>query len=188
MPENAKAPPHGEAFAERMLCLNEQRREHKRDRGQQLDQDVQARAGRVFERIAQGIADDRGLVSIGTLAAVLPALDELLGVIPGAAAVIEESRHQDSSDSANQQESRYRLRTNTEHTEDETDGDGHGDCENTGNDHLLERADSDDIDAAAVIRFHCTLENAGIFSELPAHFVDNIVSGFTDGANRERRE
>src|SRR5256885_16109080 len=93
--ENAKAPPHGEAFAERMLCLNEQRREHKRDRGQQLDQDVQARAGRVFERITQGIADDRGLVSIGTLAAVLPALDELLGVIPSAAAVIEESRHQE---------------------------------------------------------------------------------------------
>src|SRR4029077_5735705 len=108
-----------EAFAVGESQSNEQRRQDQRDRGQQLDQDVQARAGRVFEGIAQGIADDRGLVSIGTLAAVLPALDELLGVIPGAAAVIEESRHQDSSDGANHQERRYRLRTDTEHSENE---------------------------------------------------------------------
>ncbi len=151
---------------------------------------MQARAGGVFERIAQGIAHDCGLVRIGTFAAafVLPALDELLGVVPSATAVIEERCHQDASDRADHQECRHRFRTDAEHTENETDGDRHGDCEKAGNDHLLERADSDDIDAAAVIRFHCTLENAGIFSELPAHFVDNIVSGFTDGANRERRE
>jgi len=139
MPENVKAPPGGEALAVGESQSNEQRRQDQRDRRQQLDQDMQARAGGVFERIAQGIAHNCGLVRIGTFAAafVLPALDELLGVVPSATAVIEERCHQDASDRADHQECRHRFRTDAEHTENETDGDRHGDCEKAGNDHLV---------------------------------------------------
>ena len=44
---------------------------HHADHAHQLDQDVQARAAGVLERVAHGVADDGGLVGVGTLAAVV---------------------------------------------------------------------------------------------------------------------
>ena len=44
------------------VSSDEQRREHQRDRREQLDQHVQRRAGGVLERIADGVADDGRLV------------------------------------------------------------------------------------------------------------------------------
>src|SRR3954465_5287019 len=66
---------------------DEQRSQHERDGAEQLDQHVQRRAGRVLERIANRVPDDRRLVGLGALAAVRTRLDVLLGVVPGAAAV-----------------------------------------------------------------------------------------------------
>src|SRR5438034_11125200 len=71
-------------------ALDKQRRQHERDRAQQLDEHVQRRPRRVFERVADGVADHRRLVGRTTLPAVLARLDELLGVVPGAAAVVQQ--------------------------------------------------------------------------------------------------
>src|SRR5437867_12982705 len=74
----------------------EQRRQDQRDRRQELDQDVQRRPGGVLERIADRVADDRGLVRLRALADHLavhpeqPRLDEFLGVVPGAAAAVHD--------------------------------------------------------------------------------------------------
>src|SRR5688572_10409413 len=48
--------------------LDEERREHEGDRGEELHEDVEARTGGVLEGIADGIADDRGRVCRGALA------------------------------------------------------------------------------------------------------------------------
>ena len=59
-----------------------QSRHHDRYRAHQLDKDIQTRAGSVFERIANRIADNGCLMRLATLAAVVSFLDEFLCVIP----------------------------------------------------------------------------------------------------------
>src|SRR6476469_4545874 len=83
--------------------LDEERRQHKRDCGEQLDQHMKRRAGGVLEGVAHRIAHDAGLVRFGTLAEHIAGrvlkptgLDELLGVVPGAAAVVQHVRHEDT--------------------------------------------------------------------------------------------
>ena len=65
-----------------------------RDQVHHLDQRVDRRAGGVLERVADGVADDGGLVRRRALAAVVAVLDELLAVVPRAAGVGQEDRHQ----------------------------------------------------------------------------------------------
>src|SRR5438132_1039776 len=81
-------------------ALDKERRQHERDRAQELDQHVQRRPGRVFERIADGVTDDGCLVSGTPLPTVLAGLDELLGVVPGPAPVVEQGGHEDAADGA----------------------------------------------------------------------------------------
>jgi uncharacterized protein with ATP-grasp and redox domains len=74
------------------------------DDAHQLDEDVQARPGGVLERVADGVADDRGAVRGGVLAAVVTGLDVLLGVVPGAAGVGQEHRQREArGETADQQ-------------------------------------------------------------------------------------
>src|SRR6267142_3848045 len=94
---------------------NEQRRQDEGDRRQQLDQDMQRRSGGVLEWIADGVADDRRLVRLRALADD-PAIrleqarfDVLLGVVPGAAAVVHDRGQQDAGDGADHQERGHRL-------------------------------------------------------------------------------
>src|SRR5438876_65455 len=70
-------------------CLDKQGRQHERHRAQQFDEHVQRRPRGVFEGIADGVAHDGRLVGRASLAAVLTRLDELFGVVPRAAAVVE---------------------------------------------------------------------------------------------------
>src|SRR5690349_6535005 len=70
--------------------LNKQRRQHQCDRAQQLDEHVQRRPRRVLERIAHRVAHHRRLVGRAPFAAVLARLNELLGVVPGPTAVVQE--------------------------------------------------------------------------------------------------
>ena len=65
-----------------------------RDEVHDLDQRVDGRAGGVLEGVADRVADDRGLVGGGALAAVVAVLDDLLRVVPRAAAVREEHGHE----------------------------------------------------------------------------------------------
>src|SRR5512143_180602 len=83
---------------------DEQRREHQRHGAEQLDQDVQGGARGVLEGIADGVAHDPRLVGERALAAVLPRLDVLLGVVPGAAAVVQHRGHEDAADGPDHQE------------------------------------------------------------------------------------
>src|SRR5271157_240171 len=70
-----------------------QQRHHVHD----LDQRVERQAGRVLERIADSVAGDSRLVPLGALAGRLGArlvLDQLLGIVPGAAGVGHEHGEQ----------------------------------------------------------------------------------------------
>src|SRR5690606_35134676 len=50
----------------------EDRRKDQRDNRHELDQDVERWSGRVLERVADRVADDRGRMRFGSFAAVLP--------------------------------------------------------------------------------------------------------------------
>ena len=67
-----------------------QSRHHDRYHAHQLDKDIQTRAGSVFERIANRIADNGCLMRLATLAAVVSFLDEFLCVIPCSSGVRHE--------------------------------------------------------------------------------------------------
>src|SRR5439155_7244269 len=82
-------PPASGLRSRRDDSLDEEWRQHQCDRRQQLDQDVQARAGRVFEGISDGVADDGRSVRWCALAKDLarlvlehPGFDVLLRVVP----------------------------------------------------------------------------------------------------------
>src|SRR5437899_12968239 len=74
--------------------LDKERRQHQRDRAQELDEHVQRRTGGVFERIAHRVAHHSGLVRRRALPAVLARLDELLGVVPAPPSVVRSGRHE----------------------------------------------------------------------------------------------
>src|SRR6266699_920073 len=121
-------------------ALDKERRQHQRDRAQELDQHVQRRPRRVFERIADGVTDHRRLVGRAPLPPVLARLDEFFGVVPGAPAVVEQRRHENPRDRADHEERRHRLGADMkEHLEDQPHYNRHADGEQAGRDHRLER-------------------------------------------------
>ncbi len=78
-------------LAGRLLVLLDEERDHEqRDDVDDLDHRVDRRAGRVLVGVADGVAGDGGGVGVGALAAVRAVLDQLLGVVPGAAALVIE--------------------------------------------------------------------------------------------------
>src|SRR5438128_3298100 len=89
--------------------LDKQRRQDEGHRAEQLDQHVQRRAGGVLERITHRVAHDAGLVGGAALAAVRAGLDVLLGVVPGAAPVVEHRGDENAADRADHQEGGHRL-------------------------------------------------------------------------------
>ena len=76
-------------FADLRVELHYNAREDHADHRHQLDKDVQAGAGSVLAGVAHGVTDYGGLMCLGTLAAVCALFDVLLGVVPGAACVVE---------------------------------------------------------------------------------------------------
>ena len=63
----------------------QQRHDQQRHDVDDLDERVDRRAGGVLVRVAHGVAGDRGLVRIRTLAAEFAVFDVLFGVIPDTA-------------------------------------------------------------------------------------------------------
>src|SRR2546426_7070898 len=97
--------------------LNEQRREYQRDRREELHEDVQAGSGGVLEGIPHGVADDRGGMRgrpfpdyAPLLVVQLAELDELLGVVPSPAAVVQYRGEDHPGHRADHQHRRFRLR------------------------------------------------------------------------------
>src|SRR2546426_7287945 len=76
------------------VALDKQRRQHQRDRAQQLDEHVERRAGGVLERIAPRVPPHGRFGGGAALAAVLTRLDVFLGVVPRPAAVVQHRRDQ----------------------------------------------------------------------------------------------
>ena len=70
------------------VWLEEEWGEDEGDCCEEFDEDVEAGAGGVLEGVAYGVAYNGGLVGVGFFAAVLAGFDPLLGVVPGAAAVV----------------------------------------------------------------------------------------------------
>ena len=87
-----------------------------------LDQRVDGRTGGVLVGIADGVAGDRRLVGLGTLAAEVAVLDVLLGVVPGAAAGGHGNGHEQTGDDGAHQHTAERLRT-----QEDTHDDGYQD-------------------------------------------------------------
>src|SRR6266571_2137405 len=140
--------------------LDKERRQHQRDRAQQLDEHVQRRPRRVFERVADGVADHRRLVGRTALPAVLARLDELLGIVPGPTAVVEQRRHENPGDRADHEERRYGLGADMEqHLEDQAHGDRHAHGEQPRSHHGLERPDRHDVHRPAVVGPRRPFEN-----------------------------
>src|SRR5436190_1657308 len=110
----------------RSCALDKERRQHQRDRAQELDQHVQRRPRRVLERIAHRVADHGRLVGQTALPAVFTRLDEFLGVVPRATTVVEQRGHEDPRDRADHEERRHRLGADMEQQlEDQSHGDRH---------------------------------------------------------------
>src|SRR6266513_3167623 len=170
-------------------ALDKQRRQHERDRAQQLDEHVQRRPGRVLERIADGITDHGGLVRRTPLPTVLTGLDELLGVVPGATAVVEQGRHENPGDRAHHEERRHGLGADMEqHLEDETHSNRHPYGEQPGSHHGLERPDGHDVHRSPVVRPRRALQDPGVGLELAAYFLNHADRRLGHRADGERRE
>ena len=65
--------------------------------------------GGVLVGVADGVAGDRGRVRLGALAAVLAVLDQLLGVVPRAAAGGHRDRGEEAHDDHADQQAAERL-------------------------------------------------------------------------------
>lgn len=94
------------------MFLEEQQRCHNQGNGAgNFNQRVHGRTGRIFERIAHRIADNGGRVGRRTFAAVFARFDVLLRIIPCAAGIGHEDRHQNAGCRCSGQEAGQSLRT-----------------------------------------------------------------------------
>src|SRR5215217_2084433 len=105
---------------ERRSWLDQERDDQQSHDVCDLDHRVDGWAGGVLVRVADRVAGDRGGVGLRALSAVLAVLDQLLGVVPGAAAC----RHRDGGEEADHdhadQESAEGLgREQTDHRRDD---------------------------------------------------------------------
>ncbi len=73
---------------------DDRRQDQQRHEVHHLDERVERWPGGVLERVADGVADDRRLVRLRPLAALVPVLDVLLGVVPRATGVRQVVGHQ----------------------------------------------------------------------------------------------
>ena len=113
--------------------LDEHGSEDDRHDGHKLDEDVDRGTGGVLERVADGIADDGGLMRVRAFAAVRAALDILLCVIPRAAGIGHVYGEQDAGDEGASEQTAERGRA-----EQDADKQRADDREEAGNDQLAQ--------------------------------------------------
>ena len=87
----------------------------------QLDQDVEAGTGGVFERVADRIAYDCRLMGFAALAAVVSFFDMFLGVVPGASRIGHEDRQYEPGAQAADQQSDHSCHSEYQTGEDRCD-------------------------------------------------------------------
>ena len=140
----------------------------RRDQVHHLDQGVEGRAGGVLERVADGVADDGGLVGLGSLAAFVAVLDVLLGVVPGPTGVGQEVGHElageDGPDQKGPEGEVVDAETDDDRAEDGQQGRG-------GQLPLGRRgADGDDLPVLGLLG---VVHDPGVLAELAAHLLDH---------------
>ncbi len=110
-------------------------------------------------------------------------LDVLLGVVPGAAAVVEDGGEQDAGDCADHQHARHGLIA-----EEEADGDRRGHRDDAREHHLAEGGSGRDVDDAGVVRPAGVVHDPGDLAELAPDFDDDRLSGRADCPDGQRAE
>ena len=80
------------------------RGEHEGDNAHEFDENVDRRTGCIFERIADGVANNSSFMGIGAFSTVVAAFDILLGIIPGTACIShEDGEHNTRNGYANEE-------------------------------------------------------------------------------------
>eukprot|EP00760_Papus_ankaliazontas_P033540 PhM_4_TR640/c0_g1_i1/m.18751 len=158
------------------LALDD-RGEHDRDDGHELDENVQGGARGVLERIANGVTDDSGLVDGGALAGPGNAagFNVLLGVVPGATSVGAGDGHLHTGDEGTGEETGESLLAKEDARQD-----GREDDEAAGGDHLLEGGDRGDVDARLVVGVGVALLEPGDLVELTTDLDDHLHGSLAD--------
>ena len=139
------------------------------DHAHQFDEDVEGRAGGVLEGVSHGVAYNGGVVAGGVLAAEVAFLNELLGVVPGAAGVGKE----DGQDKACSKTAGKEA-DNTCRAKDDTHKHRNDDGKEGREDHLVLGSLGGDAHATGVVRALFSFKDAGNLTELPAHLDDHL--------------
>ena len=127
---------------------DDERHEDEAQDRHELHQDVERRAGGVFERVADGVADDGGLVRSEPLPPWLPVSMYFFALSQAPPALDDEQRHDDAADRASRRAAPASAST------PKSDADDERACASTrmpGLDHSLQRRVRGDGDAARVV-------------------------------------
>ena len=144
---------------------------------------LRAGPGGVLERVADGVADDRGLVGLGALAALVAVLDVLLGVVPGPAGVGQEVGHQLAGEDGPGQEGAEGQVADGEADHDRRQ---HGQQRRGGQ--LALGGRGADVDDPAVLGPLGVVHDPGVLPELAAHLLDDGAGRAADGPDGQGRE
>ena len=110
-------------------------------------------------------------------------LDVLLGVVPRAAAVVEDGGEEDAGDRADHQEAGDGLVA-----EEDADEDRRGDRDDAGGDHLPQGGLGGDVDDPGVVRALGVVHDPGHLAELAADLDDDRLGRLAHRADGERAE
>ena len=164
--------------------VDDGRQHQQRHQVHHLDQRVEGRAGGVLERVADGVADDGGLVGLGALAAHVAVLDVLLGVVPGAAGVGQEVGHELAGEDGARpgsrpgRSSRCRSRRST----------GVSTASSAGVASSRSDGGGADVDDRAVVGPLGVVHDPGLLAELAADLLHDDAGGAAHGPDGERGE
>ena len=126
--------------------------------------------GPLAEDVARGVLEHAGL-------------DVLLGVVPGAATVVEDGGEDHAGHRADHEQGCFGLRLQ-EHADDDRRDDG----DHPRRDHVLERRLRGQVDDASVVGARGAGHDAGVLAELTTDLLDDRARGLADSADRERRK
>ena len=164
-----------------VLQVDDCRQDEQRHQVHDLDERVERGAGGVLEGVADRVADDRRLVGLGALAAVVAVLDVLLGVVPRPARVRQVVGHQLAGDDHGGQE-----RAEGEVVDPEADDHRreHGEQRRRGQ--LAERGGGADVDDGAVVGPLLAGHDLAV-GELAADLLHHDTGGAATARSRARR-
>lgn len=151
---------------------SEDRADDQRDGGHDLDEDIEAGADSVLERVAHGVTDDSGVVLEAALAGTFQRarFDGLLAVVLGAAGVAGEDGDHDGTDRGADDHAANKLRS-----EDEAAGYGNDDRKQRRDLHLADRSLGEYLNAGLVVGQDLAFEKPRYLAELAADLIDHLA-------------